>query len=114
MTLKFYTGVAKGSKLKVRKFWELIPTFIEVTGGKLEGGGGGDFLPLILNSVNICYLEIKKPISITLNLFYCFGIPFFYKQLRSGLKPQNYLFIFEKYFGLIKFLKGCLFSSLTI
>ena len=44
MTLKFYTGVAKGSKLKVRKFWELIPTFIEVTGGKLEGegvGGGG-------------------------------------------------------------------------
>ena len=41
MTLKFYTGVAKGSKLKVRKFWELIATFIEVTGGKLEGEGGG-------------------------------------------------------------------------
>ena len=111
MTLKFYTGVAKGSKLKFRKFWELTPTFIEVTGGKLEGGGG--FLPLILNRVNICYLEIKKPIRITLNLFYCFGIHFFYKQVRSGLKPQNYLFIFEKYIGLIKFLKGCLFSSLT-
>ena len=80
MTLKFYTGVAKGSKLKVRKFWELMPTFIEVTGGKLEGEGGGrvgGFLPLILNRVNICYLEIKKIIRITLNLFYCFGIHFF-------------------------------------
>ena len=60
MTLKFYTGVAKGSRLKFRKFWELIPTFIEVTGGKLEGVGGGGFLPLTLNRVNICYLGVKK------------------------------------------------------
>ena len=30
--LKFYTVVAKGLKLKVRKFWELIPTFEEVKG----------------------------------------------------------------------------------
>ena len=30
--LKFYTSVAKGLKLKVRKFWGLIPTFVEVTG----------------------------------------------------------------------------------
>ena len=29
---KFYTSVAKGLKLKVRKFWRLIPTFVEVTG----------------------------------------------------------------------------------
>ena len=36
--LKFYTNVAKGLKLKVRKFWGLIPTFEEVTGEKLEGG----------------------------------------------------------------------------
>ena len=36
--LKFYTSVAKGLKLKVRKFWELIPTFVEVTGKKLVGG----------------------------------------------------------------------------
>ena len=36
--LKFYTSVAKGLKLKVRKFWGLIPTFVEVTGGKLVGG----------------------------------------------------------------------------
>ena len=27
--------MAKGLKLKVRKFWRLIPTFVEVTGEKL-------------------------------------------------------------------------------
>ena len=31
MTLKFYTTVRKGLKLKVKKFLELIPTFVEVT-----------------------------------------------------------------------------------
>ena len=38
-SLKFYTSVAKGLKLKVRKFWGLIPTFVEVTGEKLAGCG---------------------------------------------------------------------------
>ena len=38
--LKFYTSVAKGLKLKVRKFLGPIPTFVEVTGGKLVGGRG--------------------------------------------------------------------------
>ena len=33
--MEFYTSVAKGLKLKVRMFWGLIPTFVEVTGGKL-------------------------------------------------------------------------------
>ena len=37
--LKFYTIVAKGLKLKVRKFDGLIPTFAEVTEEKLVGGG---------------------------------------------------------------------------
>ena len=36
--LKFYTSVVKGLKLKARKFWGLIPTFVEVTGEKLVGG----------------------------------------------------------------------------
>ena len=36
--VKIYTNVPKGLKLKVRKSWELIPTFVEVTGEKLEGG----------------------------------------------------------------------------
>ena len=47
MVLKFYTSVAKVLKLKIRKFWRLIPTFVEVTGEKLVGGG---FPPLpVLN-----------------------------------------------------------------
>ena len=29
--------MAKGLKLKVKKFWGLIPTFVEVTGEKLVG-----------------------------------------------------------------------------
>ena len=37
-TLKFYSSVAKWLKLKVRKFWELSPTFVEFTGEKLVGG----------------------------------------------------------------------------
>ena len=35
MSLKFYTSVGKGSKLKVRKFFGLRPTFVDVTGEKL-------------------------------------------------------------------------------
>ena len=37
MPLKFYTSVAKGVKLKVRKFLGLIPTLVDVTRGKLAG-----------------------------------------------------------------------------
>ena len=36
--LKFYTSVAEGSKLKARKFWGLVPTFVEVRGEKLVEG----------------------------------------------------------------------------
>ena len=38
MNLKFYTSVAKTLKVKVRKFWGLFPTFLEVTGEKLVEG----------------------------------------------------------------------------
>ena len=38
VTLKFYTSVVKGLKPKVRKFWRLIPTFVEITGEKLVAG----------------------------------------------------------------------------
>ena len=39
--LTFYTSVAKGLKLKVRKFWGVIPTFVEVTRKRLVGGLDG-------------------------------------------------------------------------
>ena len=42
MILQFYTNVAKGWKVKVRKFWAINPKFVEVTGEKLVGGE--DFL----------------------------------------------------------------------
>ena len=38
MTLKFYSSVAKGLKLKFRMFLVLIPRFVEVAGEKLVGG----------------------------------------------------------------------------
>ena len=38
MTLTFYSRVAKGLKLNVRKFCGLSPTFVEVKGEKLVGG----------------------------------------------------------------------------
>ena len=41
MALKFYSSVAKGLKIKVRKSFGLILMTVEVTRGKLEGA----FLP---------------------------------------------------------------------
>ena len=38
MNLKFWNSVVKRLKLKVRKFFGLILTFVEVTGSKLESG----------------------------------------------------------------------------
>ena len=63
MALKFYTSVAKGLKLKVRKFWELTPIFVEITGEKLVGGAGGGegegglCGPPILNRVKFCSVK---------------------------------------------------------
>ena len=40
MASKFYTSLTKGLKLKVREFWGLIPTFVEVTREGLVGQVG--------------------------------------------------------------------------
>ena len=52
MALKFYTSVAKGLKLIVKKFWELIPTFVEVTGEKLVGGSNTYILLSVFQRFN--------------------------------------------------------------
>ena len=56
--LNFCTSVAKGLKLKVRKFWGPNPTFVEVTGKKLVGAA---FLPLPpnLNRVNAFIFKLS-------------------------------------------------------
>ena len=50
--LKFYTSLSRGLKLKVKKFWGLILTFVEVKEEKLLEGA---FLPHtpILSRINI-------------------------------------------------------------
>ena len=60
--LKFYNSVAKELKLKVRKFWRLIPTFVEITWEKLVEGGGAFCPSPILNRV-----ETQKQVSIDLS-----------------------------------------------
>ena len=49
MALKVYTSMAKGLKLKVGKFWGIIPMSVEVSEVKLVGGL---FTPTILSSVD--------------------------------------------------------------
>ena len=62
-TLKFSTSVAKVLKLKVRKFWGLHPTFVEVIGEKLVGDLFAP-LPPILNRVKkTAKTEGLKPIK---------------------------------------------------
>ena len=49
--MKFFASVAKRLKLKVRKFWGLIPTFVEVAGEKLVRVPFCLPPPLIMNRV---------------------------------------------------------------
>ena len=66
MALKFYNGVAKGFKLKVRKFYRLIPTFVEDTEEKLVGS----LFSLILNRVKV---ELQGERLDSLQLFLVIG-----------------------------------------
>ena len=66
MALKFYNGVAKGFKLKVRKFYRLIPTFVEVTRENLVGS----LFSLILNRVKV---ELQGERLDSLQLFLVIG-----------------------------------------
>ena len=59
--LTFFTSVSKGLKLKVRKFWGLIPTFVEATGEKLLEGPFCP-TPLILNRVKYIFWNANDSI----------------------------------------------------
>ena len=56
--LKFYSSMSKGSKLKVRKFWGLIPTFVEVTGEKTSSGA---FLAPPLSWIGLTFTNFETP-----------------------------------------------------
>ena len=78
--LKFYTNVAKGLNLKVREFCWLIPTFLEVTGGKLVEEGGEVFWPpTILNRVKP---QLRKSYRKSYIYVTCL-FSYFYTQLYS-------------------------------
>ena len=63
MGLKFHTNVVKGLKIKVRKVWGLIPTFVEVTGEKLVGG------PFYLPTISRSWIGWKKRFDNTKKTF---------------------------------------------
>ena len=72
MVLKFYSSVAVGLKLKVRKFKGLFPTFVEVTKKKLIGWA---FLPLFTpflsdkcNSWGIIFLILLWALTLSVEM----------------------------------------------
>ena len=112
--LKFYNSVAKGLKLKVRRFWGLIPTCVELTEEKLWGGGGGAFCPHpptspILNSVkasafgSLCLVPNKIDL-----VFYGRNAHLIYYQQTSHIDLKNRLvvaFQFQLHFSAGKLCK---------
>ena len=85
MAFKCYSGVAKRLKLKVRKFWRPVLTFVEVTGEKLVGGDflvstpilnrDKYFLNLGIPSWLNCFSDFSKKIFFIFNfiLYICFN-----------------------------------------
>ena len=67
-SLKFYTSVQKVLKLKVITFWELIPTFVEVTAENLQGRV---FLPPFHSSwIGLMSVLLQKDSQICLNYLF--------------------------------------------
>ena len=89
--LKFYTSVAKGLKLKVRKFWGLIPTFVEVTGGKLVGG---PFWPPHPEQGQSSLKQSFLKTTIVLLVFYTTNIPASYSGIQLLAVTAKLLFGF--------------------
>ena len=61
--LKFSTSVAKVLKLKVRKFWGLHPTIVEVIGETLVGSLFAPFPPILNRVKKTAKTEGLKPIK---------------------------------------------------
>ena len=70
LTLKNYSSVTKGFERKVRKFFELIPTFGEVKGEKLVRG---DFLFFyyFLSQIWLIYSMVNIENAVYLDKMFC-------------------------------------------
>ena len=68
IALKLNINVAKGLKLKVRKFWVLSLTFLEVTGEKLVGDLFGPFLLKRVNIDTYSFIGPKQSSRLLWNL----------------------------------------------
>ena len=60
MALKFNTKAKERLKLKAKKYWQLIPIFVEVIREKLVGGLLFNITNLICDTLNML-LQTKKP-----------------------------------------------------
>ena len=67
MALKLYTSVAKGLKLKVRKFGKLNPTFVKVIWEKLVRGHPW-LLPILNRVKQIWSFQLQVCLSISCHL----------------------------------------------
>ena len=87
MNLKFYSSVAKGLKLKVRKFLGLVPAFVEVTGEKTGTGGGGMPLFCTLYSQQCCPYVLFTMLMRVLSLYFvCYNHGYMKSSPKSCLK----------------------------
>ena len=57
--LKFYNSVTKVLKVKVRKYWGVITTFVEITGKKLVGDLFAPPSPTILNRIESYCIKME-------------------------------------------------------
>ena len=64
MASKFQGSVAKGLKLKVRKFWGLTPMLVEVTEKKLVGGA---FCPQPPTPLLYCVNDVNFTLALPRN-----------------------------------------------
>ena len=90
MAFQFYTSLRKGLKLKVRKFWGLILTFVEVTGEKLVGGEGGFLLPHPKSSVVVIYFDCTQQFVFEIILLHTSLLNYFTKLPKRRISSWRY------------------------
>ena len=109
--LKFCTSVAKELKLKVRNFWRPNLTFVEVTGERLVGVGGGVGGGFLLPPPSWIGLSISYKFA-TCSPKKCMYIPFYVISISTISQYIPTLFNFRKCI-IISWNKVKIFCSVT-